>query len=256
MVSQITLLLLFTLSTISLKNFIFNHDEAVKLHEDFQLEHSSSDNTDRSAEHELNCYYIKAINQEILNYLMVKKEDQNTYKSLSALGKALYNLFYVGRKHDVDRKEQISMVYNVAVLKIQWNESYVNDTKFPANNFGYFFYKNKQYCIPTANMSMLLYMYVDNKLFDDKAQFLNDFLSNLYDGDEEIYQLFKNQSKVKYSDLYKIDNTNAFKRFITFNYSVLLNKSADFIKTIIDKDLSEKANILKNLLIYMLELLI
>lgn len=78
----------------------------------------------------------------------------------------------------------------------------------------------------------------------DKQDFMINFLTNIYDGDEEIYQVFLTNSNVKYADIVKVDKTNMFENFVIYNYSVLLNMPYELIHRIHFKDQSEKANII------------
>lgn len=224
----------------------FKIDKSVadELRDNLLSNKEDGDNEFRKTEFEYNCYYLRAMVQKITEFLSEKEEDGNLYKRVDIVGKALYTLFYTGRKDLVDEKAIKKLRTELISLQADWGTVYKNEPNFPAYNLGRFFYQDKQYCIATSQMSLLLYMYLDNHLIDDKKAFLIKVLTTMYDGDEEIFNLFNRKAKVKYSEINHVDNTNAFKRFILYNYSILLNKSGSFIQRIQNKKESQKAEMI------------
>lgn len=218
-------------------------EKSSKLKEAYEKELNSS-NPVKEAEFQYNCSYIRTISKIVSDYLTEKKADRDFYHSQGAFGRMVYNAFYFGRKDSVDNANLTKAKTDVIKALDDLKLSYSGNIDFPALNLSKFFYFNEHYCISTTEMSMVFFFIVDQNIVEDKVDFMNKFLTNIYDGDEEIYNTFIKNPNLRYAELSQIDNTNSFERFILYNYSLVLNKPAPFIKKIHAHDQTQKSDII------------
>ena len=237
-------LLFFMLILISPSLMFTQANKLLKLKKNFAKEIADGKNSDKAAEFKFNCFYMRQIFNKLNKFIKNKRQSQIDYLNYNSFEKMAYKLFYAGRNYKIYNKDLKKLWIEISELQFHLSKSYKTDDNFPADNFGYFFYHNAEYCLRVSEISLLFFMYVDSGFLTDKEAFMIQFLINLYDGDEEIYKLYLTNTNVKYIDIVKIDSTNMFEKFILYNYSVLLNIPYPLIESIHIKKQSDKADII------------